>query len=50
MLLTLFTACTPATSSTCTDNLRNGEESDVDCGGPSCAPCTLDHACLTNED
>ncbi len=25
---------------TCTDGIQNGEETDIDCGGPFCAPCT----------
>ena len=29
----------------CVDGLKNGEESDVDCGGPFCAPCALGHTC-----
>jgi len=27
------------TQETCTDGILNGEETDVDCGGPDCAPC-----------
>ena len=29
----------------CVDGLKNGEESDVDCGGPFCAPCALGRTC-----
>ncbi len=33
----------------CDDGLRNGDESDVDCGG-SCDPCALRSACTTGTD
>lgn len=38
------------TPSSCTDGVRNGTESDVDCGGPSCGPCALTKACLARTD
>jgi hypothetical protein len=25
---------------TCTDGVKNGQESDIDCGGPSCGKCS----------
>lgn len=34
---------------TCSDGERNGDESDVDCGG-SCAPCVAGRACAGNAD
>lgn len=34
----------------CHDNARNGQESDVDCGGPECAPCNLGQACSLDRD
>ncbi len=34
--------CAPAT---CDDNVKNGGESDVDCGGPDCAKCDPDRTC-----
>jgi cysteine-rich repeat protein len=34
----------------CVDNVRNGFETDVDCGGPSCAPCGLNLQCNANSD
>jgi len=34
----------------CTDGLRDGDESDVDCGGPTCAPCASGKSCNTNLD
>ena len=33
----------------CHDGVKNGNETDVDCGG-SCAPCSTGQACLTNQD
>ena len=48
-VVVLFAGCATQ-SPTCSDGVRNGEESDVDCGGSSCAPCELMHACLTHED
>ncbi len=38
--------CQPAS---CSDRVRNGAESDVDCGG-ACTPCTLCQRCGTNAD
>jgi hypothetical protein len=26
---------------TCTDQVKNGEETGVDCGGPNCQPCAV---------
>ncbi|HZS37827.1 MAG TPA: hypothetical protein VFF06_13410 [Polyangia bacterium] len=33
----------------CTDLMRNGDETDVDCGG-SCSPCAVDKSCLVGAD
>ena len=35
---------------TCGDNLRNGDETDVDCGGPDCPVCANGRKCLTGYD
>lgn len=35
---------------TCNDGLLNGGETDVDCGGPDCASCADDSACLVDKD
>lgn len=35
---------------TCGDNKKNGTESDIDCGGDACSPCTTGLACTTNTD
>ncbi|MDP3153580.1 MAG: Ig-like domain-containing protein [Archangium sp.] len=34
----------------CTDGQRNGEESDVDCGGPTCGGCGAGLACIAAAD
>ena len=46
----LITAGCVKPTPTCTDGAWNGEESDVDCGGPSCEPCVLSRACVTHQD
>ena len=33
----------------CDDGLMNGEETDLDCGGP-CGPCAAGGGCLTDGD
>jgi hypothetical protein len=35
------TGC-PNTTYSCADDIRNGEETDVDCGGSECGPCPCD--------
>jgi len=37
-------------SPTCSDSVKNGNETDKDCGGPSCAACADQLHCLTNGD
>lgn len=34
----------------CSDTATNGEETDVDCGGPSCPPCVVGRTCLEGRD
>lgn len=34
----------------CNDEKQNGQESDVDCGGPDCAGCRVGQACVQAED
>jgi hypothetical protein len=34
----------------CFDDTRNGQETDVDCGGPECPPCALGQACALDRD
>ncbi len=38
-----------APSATCIDNVKNGQETDVDCG-PGCNACANDKACSNNND
>lgn len=35
---------------TCKDGKRDGAETDVDCGGPTCAPCANGRACVVSRD
>ena len=34
----------------CSDGMKDGSETDVDCGGSTCSPCGLGMACLVNAD
>jgi hypothetical protein len=34
----------------CTDRHQDGQETDVDCGGPLCDPCTVNRRCQSNLD
>ena len=35
---------------TCTDGIRNQDETDVDCGGSRCPACKLGKKCETKDD
>jgi len=53
LAVTSLAACggggsTPAAS--CSDGLRNGAETAVDCGGPTCTPCPAGQACASPRD
>ena len=39
------TACGTPSNATCDDGIQNGQETGIDCGGPSCPPCP----CTGNE-
>ena len=42
------TACgTAPPPATCTDGIQNGQETGVDCGGPSCSPCPCNGSNIT---
>lgn len=41
-------ACPPGP--TCTDGVKNGTETDIDCGGGTCPPCGTDKACQAARD
>jgi hypothetical protein len=40
----------PPPEPTCDDGTRNGDETDTDCGGPTCAACGLGADCSLNSD
>src|SRR2546423_735743 len=35
---------------TCNDGVKNGQETDVDCGGANCAKCALAKKCVASTD
>ncbi|CBJ25633.1 conserved unknown protein [Ectocarpus siliculosus] len=41
---------TTALDATCSDGEKNGDETDVDCGGSSCSPCPSGSTCLVDTD
>ncbi|CAB1097917.1 unnamed protein product [Ectocarpus sp. CCAP 1310/34] len=41
---------TTAFDASCSDGEKNGDETDVDCGGPSCSPCPSGSTCLVGTD
>ncbi|QDG51584.1 hypothetical protein FIV42_12755 [Persicimonas caeni] len=42
--------CVDATTETCTDGTQNQDETDVDCGGATCAACEVDEGCTASSD
>ncbi len=38
------------TGPTCSDGVKNGSETDVDCGGPTCPRCASGRSCASNTD
>ena len=40
--------CIGASTPTCNDNIQNGDEEGVDCGGSNCPPCVADPTCDDN--
>ena len=40
----------PAARPQCSDDVKNGDETDIDCGGPSCQVCSIGKGCLSNTD
>jgi collagen triple helix repeat protein len=42
--------CTPLAAPTCSDGIRDGKETDTDCGGPTCAACAVSRQCLVGSD
>lgn len=37
-------------AATCSDGIKNQDETDVDCGGATCNPCALGDTCMQNSD
>lgn len=37
-------------AATCSDGIKNGDESDIDCGGTSCVGCSSGESCKANVD
>lgn len=53
--LLLFAACggggsSSGSAASCADGVRNGTETDVDCGGDACDPCALGSTCDAETD
>ena len=52
VLLNVF--CTPFVPGppppTCSDGVKNGNETGVDCGGPDCSPCPANQGCNSDAD
>jgi hypothetical protein len=46
----LVCAGTGGSSPTCTDGVKNGSETDVDCGGGTCSPCANGDTCAVGSD
>jgi hypothetical protein len=48
------TTCTgglcAASAATCADGMKNGTETDTDCGGATCGPCGNTKVCMVNTD
>ena|ERR1700722_5669036 len=43
--------CTALAAPTCSDGIKNGQETDTDCGGPTCgATCAIGSGCLSGAD
>lgn len=47
---TCFGQPSVCTGPTCVDALWNGMETDVDCGGGACVPCSSGHSCIVGAD
>jgi|GEM_PF-3347737 len=47
---TVLTPFVELAAPTCSDSIQNGTESDVDCGGDTCAPCIDNSSCGSNSD
>jgi hypothetical protein len=45
-----FFCATPGGTGSCTDGMKNGTETDTDCGGTTCWGCTIGQHCVANGD
>jgi hypothetical protein len=45
-----FTQVTNTCANQCADNRKDGAETDVDCGGGTCAACAVGKSCILNSD
>ena len=50
LLVDKVVASCGAAAPTCTDNVKNGNETDIDCGGGTCGACIDGKTCLVNSD
>src|SRR5262245_27518720 len=50
LLLGACSAATPDDKARCSDGVRNGTETDIDCGGSQCAPCASPARSLAPSD
>jgi uncharacterized protein (TIGR02145 family) len=48
-LTVIYLGCKKETRASCSDGIKNGTETDIDCGG-SCSPCTADTPKVTDMD
>ena len=48
--ITAYAVCATATPVACSDGVKSGDETDVDCGGPQCRPCAAGKECLDPGD
>jgi hypothetical protein len=42
--------CVPPPNGSCANGIKDGAETDIDCGGPACPKCVLGKQCAVNAD
>src|SRR5919197_4896634 len=45
-----LSSCVTYLDPQCDDQIRQGDETGIDCGGPECGPCDIGEGCLVNSD
>ncbi len=50
LLALTSSSCIVVVATSCSDGIINGDETDVDCGGRSCAPCGDGRGCISGQD